>query len=113
MQQSKNFISMTHVTKNKDAACEWLTTKRCVRTSLQVHFTVSPLAHGLEVVADAVAAVLPAAQTDALLEAIGAGTLEGIADVVLVHKGVHEEMYRPFVLALHDFNEICVVEKAC
>lgn len=88
-----------------------LTAKRRDRASLQVHFTVSPLAHFVGVVTDAVAAVLPAAQTDALLEAIGAGTLEGVADVVLVHKGVHEEMHRPFVLALHDFNEICLVEK--
>lgn len=56
------------------------------------------------VVADAVAAVLAAAQADALLEAAGVGALEGEALLVLVHQGVHKEVHRPLVLAFDNFT---------
>lgn len=56
------------------------------------------------VVADAAAAVLAAAQADALLEAAGVGALEGEALLVPVHQGIHKEVHRPLVLAFDNLT---------
>ena len=85
-----------------------LTSEWRVGTGLQVHLAVAPLAHLLGVVADVVAAVLAAAEADALLEAVGPGALEGKAHVVLVHQGVHEQVHGALVLTLHHLHEICM-----
>lgn len=83
-----------------------LTPKGSVGPSLQVHFTVAPLAHLFGVVADVVAAVLAAAEADALLEAVRASALEGEAHVVPVHQRVHKQVHRSLVFALHHFHKI-------
>lgn len=83
-----------------------LTSERRVGARLQVHFAVAPLAHLPGVVADVVAAVLAAAEADALPEASGVGALEGEAHVVLVHQGVHKQVHGPLVLTLHHLHEV-------
>lgn len=83
-----------------------LTSKGSVGPCLQVHFAVAPLAHLFGVVADVVAAVLAAAEADSLLEAIWAGALESEAHVVPVHQGVHKQVHRSLMFALHYFHEV-------
>lgn len=83
-----------------------LTSERSVSSGLQVHFAVAPLAHLPGVVADVVAAVLAAAEADALPEARGVSALEGEAHVVPVHQGVHKQVHGPLVLALHHLHEV-------
>lgn len=56
------------------------------------------------VVANAAAAVLAAAQADALLEATGISTLKREALFILVHEGVHKQVHRPLVLTLNNFT---------
>lgn len=90
----------------KEVLKAWLTSKGSNGASLQVHLAVSPLAHLSGVVADAVAAVLAAAEADPLPEALGVGALEGVAHVLLVHQGVDEEVHGPLVFALHHLHEI-------
>jgi len=75
-------------------------------TRLQIHLRVAPLAHLPGVVADVIAAVLAAAEADALLEAVGPRALVGEAHVVLAHQGVDEEVHGTLVLALHHRHEI-------
>lgn len=75
-----------------------------VSPGFQVHLAVPLVADPAGVVADAVAAVLAAAQADPLLEAAGIGALERKALLVLVHQGVHEEVHRPLVLTLNNFT---------
>lgn len=89
-----------------------LTTEGSVCSCLQVHFGVAPLAHFSGVVADVVAAILTAAEADALLEAIGAGALVSKAHVVLVHQRVYKQVYRTLVLTLQYIHEICRETKA-
>lgn len=95
----------------KQKTLKLLTTKRRVGTSFQVHLAVSPLTHFLGIVSNAVAAVLPAAQANALLKAIRAGTLKSVAHMVFVHEGIHKKMNCPLMFTLHDFHEVCVVTK--
>lgn len=75
-----------------------------VSPGFQVHLAVPLVPDPAGVVADAVAAVLAAAQADALLEATGIGALKREALLVLVHQGVHEEVHRPLVLTLNNFT---------
>lgn len=82
------------------------TFKRHVSPGLQVHLAVSAVPPFLGIVANVAAAVLPAAQADALLEPVGVGALEGKALLVFIHQGVHKEVYRPLVFALHHFGNI-------
>lgn len=88
-----------------------LTSEGGVGARFQVHFTVAPLAHLSGVVADVVAAILAAAEADTLSEAFGAGALVGEAHVVPVHQGVHKQVHRTLVLALHHVHEVCTARR--
>lgn len=81
------------------------TFERHVSSCFQVHLAVPFVPCFPGIVADAVAAVLPAAQADALLEPAGVGALECEALLVLVYKGVHEEVHRPLMLTFNHFTD--------
>lgn len=81
------------------------TFERHVSSCFQVHLAVSFVAYFPGIVANAIAAVLPAAQADALLEATGIGTLKREALFILVHEGVHEEVHRPLVFTFNNFTD--------
>lgn len=84
----------------------YLTCERCVSPSLQIHFTVTPLAHFCGIVTNFVAAVFATAQADSLLEAVGPSALKGIAQVLLVHQRVHKQVHSTLVFTLHHLHEI-------
>ena len=83
-----------------------LTSEGCVGAGLQVHLAVAPLPRLLGVVTHLVAAVLAAAQADALLEAFGVCALVGEARVLLAKQRVHKQVYGSLVLTLHHIREV-------
>lgn len=72
---------------------------------LQVEPLAGATASLLDVVAQSVAAVLPAVQTDALVEAAVVAAPVGSALLVLIQQRVDEEMDRSFVSAFHRLLE--------
>lgn len=86
--------------------CHVLTSKGSVCTCLQVHFTVTPLAHLSGIVANVIAAVFAAAEADSLLKAIRPSALEGKAHVLLVHQRIHKQVHSSLMLTLHHLHEI-------
>lgn len=84
----------------------YLTCEGSVSTGLQVHFSVAPLAHFCGIVADFVAAFFATAEADSLLEATGVSALEGVAHVLLIHQGVHEQVHGSLVFTFHHLHEI-------
>lgn len=83
-----------------------LTSKGRVCTSLQVHLGVPPPAHAASVVAHVVASILPAAQTDSFIEALGPCALIRKTHVFLIHQRVHKQVHCPLMLTLHHLHKV-------
>lgn len=77
-----------------------------LRASLQIHFAVSLGSHFVDLIAQIVATVLPAAQTQPLLKGFPCVAAIGQAWLVFVQEGVDEEVDGAFVRALHQLIHI-------
>lgn len=86
------------VAEDMDFHLIMINSERHACPGFQVHLAVPLTPSFLGVVADAVTTVLPAAETDPLLEAVRVCALESKARLVLIHQGVNEEVHGPLVL---------------
>ena len=76
-------------------------------TSLQVHLGAAGRADLVDVVADFVAAVLPAAEAQALVEGLSGVAAVGLALLLDVEQGVDEKVDGALVGTFDDLARIC------